>query len=549
MRSGYLLGLLLTAALLCCATTTAQLLQNKNTFTHQDSLRGSITPQRAWWDLKHYNLKVDVGIDQKFITGSNIITYSVLESRQVMQIDLQQPMQITRAVQGNKQLELKRDGNAYFITLSKQQQKGTVHKVTVYFQGHPRPAKNAPWDGGFSWKEDTTGNPFVATSNQGLGASVWWPCKDHMYDEVDAMTITATVPANLVCVANGRLTAVKKQKSNKTSYTWQVKNPINNYGVNLNIGNYTNFSEVYVGEKGPLDLNYYVLENNLQKAKEQFKQVPLMLQAFEHWFGHYPFYKDSFKLVEVPYLGMEHQSSVTYGNGYKNGYLGTDLSGTGWGLKFDFIIIHEAGHEWFANSITNRDIADMWIHEGFTAYSESLYLEYHFGKKAGYDYLKGTRAMIANDRPLIGVYNVNHEGSSDMYYKGANMIHTIRQLLDDDDTWRDMLRGINKTFYHQVVTTRDIENFISTKANLDLSKLFDQYLRDTRIPQFNYQLIDGQLTYFYNQVIEGYNIPLDVLINGTKTRIYPTTTPQQHPTKLNQFATIDDFYVAYKELN
>ncbi|MEL6306195.1 MAG: M1 family metallopeptidase, partial [Bacteroidota bacterium] len=386
-------------------------------FTRQDTLRGSITPERAWWDLTYYDLKVAIDPTTQTISGENTIHYTVLKSHNKLQFDLQTPLMIEAVSQNGKPLEYTSEGNAHFVNLLAKQPEGSQQAITIKYSGKPKKAVNAPWDGGFSWRIDQNNNPFAATSCQGLGASVWWPNKDHMYDEVDSMRIALIVPKDLVGVANGRLVD-KKVAQEKATYTWMVSNPINNYCVNANLGNYVQFGEVYQGEKGKLDLSYYVLPENLEKAKKQFEQVPKMLDAFEHWFGPYPFYEDSFKLVEVPYLGMEHQSSVTYGNQYRYGYLGRDLSGSGWGLKFDFIIIHEAGHEWFANNITYKDIADMWVHEGFTAYSESLYLDYHFGTKAASEYVIGTRKLIQNDRPIIGSYDVNHKGSGDMYYKG-----------------------------------------------------------------------------------------------------------------------------------
>ena len=359
-------------------------------FTKQDSLRGSITPERAWWDLNFYHLDIEVKPEEKFISGSNTIRYTVLEASKVLQIDLQPPLQIEQITQDGKTLKFETIGNAHFIKLKKSQKKGAINEIIVKYSGHPKEAVRAPWDGGFSWKKDSNGKHFIATSCQGLGASVWWPNKDHMYDEVDSMAISITAPKDLVSVGNGRLKKVEEQNTTKT-YHWYVQNPINNYGVNVNLGDYVHFGEKFAGEKGSLDMDYYVLKDHLEKAREQFKQSPMMMKAFEHWFGPYPFYEDSFKLVEVPYLGMEHQSSITYGNKYQNGYLGQDLSGTGTGLLFDFIIIHEAGHEWFANNITYKDIADMWVHEGFTAYSENLYLDYHFGKNIAAQYVIGTR--------------------------------------------------------------------------------------------------------------------------------------------------------------
>ena len=371
------------------------LLEEKENFTRQDTLRGSITPERIWWDLTSYHLAIEVVPNLKFIAGNNTIRYTVLKEYQTLQIDLQAPLKITKVTQDGITLKVIDDGNAHFIQLLKKQKIGNTESIVVYYQGNPKEAIQAPWDGGFSWKKDKNGNHFVATSCQGLGASVWWPCKDHMYDEVKNMKISVTVPRNLMDVSNGKLEKIVDNGTTKT-YHWSVDNPINNYGVNINIGDYTHFSEVYKGEKGNLDMDYYVLKYNLEKAKKQFTDAPKMMKAFEHWFGPYPFYEDGFKLVEVPYLGMEHQSSVTYGNQFKNGYLGRDLSGTGWGLKFDFIIIHESGHEWFANNITNKDIADMWIHESFTNYSESLFLDYYYGKKASSEYVIGLRKTIAN---------------------------------------------------------------------------------------------------------------------------------------------------------
>ncbi|MCY7330114.1 MAG: hypothetical protein LH618_16300 [Saprospiraceae bacterium] len=313
-------------------------------FTQDDTLRGSITPERAWWDLTFYNLKIKVDPTQKSISGSNEIRYKVLQSNQLLQIDLQPPMRIERVEQDGQVLKVHQQGrNAYFIELQKPQAVGSQQSLTVWYSGKPQIAKHAPWDGGFSWSKDAAGQPFVATSCQGLGASVWWPCKDHMYDEPDSQAITVTVPQDLMNVSNGRLRRTTDNPDGTRTFEWEVKNPINNYGINVNIANYAYFADTLHGEKGVLTLDYYVLPENLEKAQVQFKQVKLMMRAFEHWFGPYPFYEDGYKLVEVPYLGMEHQSSVTYGNQYKNGYLGRDLSGTGWGLKWDFIIIHESG--------------------------------------------------------------------------------------------------------------------------------------------------------------------------------------------------------------
>ncbi|SMG25356.1 M1 family metallopeptidase [Arenibacter troitsensis] len=518
-------------------------------YTEQDSLRGSITPERSWWDLNFYNLSVEVKPDEKYISGSNIIRYTVLEEQQRLQVDLQPPLIIEKITQEGKELKWDSNGNAHFVTLNKPQRKGDVNEIKVYYSGHPKEAVRAPWDGGFSWKRDDKGKHFVATSCQGLGASVWWPNKDHMYDEVDSMAINITTPKDLMDVSNGRLLKVVENKDSNT-YHWYVSNPINNYGVNINIGDYVHFGETYKGEKGKLTMDYYVLRGNEEKAREQFKQAPMMMEALEHWFGPYPFYEDGYKLVEVPYLGMEHQSSVTYGNQFKNGYLGRDLSKTGWGLKFDFILIHESGHEWFANNITYKDMADMWVHEGFTAYSENLYLDYHFGKQAASDYVIGTRGNIQNDKPIIGTYNVNQSGSGDMYYKGANMLHTIRQLVNDDEKWRTILRGLNREFYHQTVTTKQIEEYIGNTSGIDLSQFFDQYLRTSKIPMLEYQVNGNQIRFRYTNIVDGFDMPLKLSINGTVEWVYPTSDwkSKSFEKDIKSVNVDKNFYVEYKTI-
>ncbi|HOW39729.1 MAG TPA: M1 family metallopeptidase, partial [Bacteroidales bacterium] len=438
-----------------------------------------------------------------------------------MQIDLQAPMKITAVTSEGKALDYSREGNVYLIKTGADQEKGSVCSVRIAFEGRPKISSRPPWDGGFTWSKDSKGMPFIANANQGEGASLWWPCKDHMYDEPDSMLISVTVPEKLTDVSNGRLRSVVKNKDKTKTFNWFVGSPINNYGVNVNIADYAHFSEVFQGEAGALDCDYWVLKENLEKAREQFRQAPMMLKAFEYWFGKYPFYKDGYKLVEAPYLGMEHQSSVTYGNGFKNGYLGTDLSISGWGLKFDFIIIHESGHEWFANSITNRDVADMWIHESFTNYSENLYVEYYFGKEAGQEYVIGTRGNIRNDRPVTGIYNVNYEGSGDMYYKGGNMLHTLRQIVNDDEKWRSILWGLNTEFYHQVVTGSQIEKYLIEQTGLNLQKFFDQYLRDTKIPVFEYYVKGNELTFRWNNCVRSFDMPLRILVAGKSLNINP----------------------------
>ena len=522
--------------------------EKKSNYTHQDSLRGSITKERIWWDLNRYHLDIVVDPEERTIFGSNTISYTVLNPYSEMQIDLQSPLKLVSAEQDGFDLQIRKDGNAHFIKLNKSQIKGAKNEIKVYYEGKPRKAVRAPWDGGISWEKDDNGNHFIASSCQGLGASVWWPNKDHMYDEAESMLISVNVPNGLMNVSNGRLIDVDK-KETTTTYHWEVLNPINNYGVNINIADYVNFSEIYQGEKGDLDMDYYVLSYNLEKAKTHFKDAARTMEAFEHWFGPYPFYEDSFKLVETPYLGMEHQSSVTYGNKYKQGYLGRDLSGTGWGLKFDYIIIHESGHEWFANNITYKDIADMWVHESFTTYSENLFLDYHYGSKASSEYVIGTRRGIGNKQKIIGEYNVNQKGSGDMYPKGANLLHTLRQLADNDEKWRQILRGLNKDFYHQTVETSQIEKYISEKMEMNLNPFFNQYLRDIRVPVFEYSIKDQLLTYRWNDVVNNFEMPIDILVGGNSKRIVPSSVWQKIELESGEFKIDQNYYVLAKNLN
>ena len=500
---------------------------NNGKFTLQDYLRGSITPERAWWDVLHYRLSLEVFPEEKTLKGSNEITFKTLRSASRMQIDLQEPLKVTRVALGGEELKFEREGNVYWIAFPKPPKTGSEHKVLVEYEGKPTESKRPPWSGGLTWTKDDNDKHFIATTCQGIGASIWWPNKDHCYDEPDqGMDIVITVPADLSAVSNGRLLKTEDQPNDRKTFHWQVKNPINNYAVNMNIGDYIHLSDKYDGEKGQLDVEYWVLRGQRELAEKHFREAPRTLEAFEHWFGPYPFYEDSYKLVVVPYLGMEHQSSVTYGNGFQNGYRGRDLSKTGVGLKFDFIIVHESGHEWFGNNITAKDIADMWVHEGFTNYSENLFVNYHFTKKEAEDYVIGCRDLVTNKTPIIGVYNVNKSGSSDMYYKGGNMLHTIRNVIDDDEKWRNILRGLNSQFRHQTVTTQQIEDYVSQQAGIDLSCVFDQYLRTTMIPELKYSIDGSELSFHFENVVEDFSVRVRVNIDGTSRWLKPTTKPQ-----------------------
>jgi aminopeptidase N len=519
--------------------------------TRQEMLRGTITPEREWWDVQHYDLSVEFLPETRSIKGSNVITFKTLKPGSKMQIDLQEPLKITKITHGGVDLKFEREGNVYWVTFDRELAAGADDQVSIWYEGRPVEAKNPPWTGGVQWAHDDLGQWFINTSCEGIGASIWWPNKDIGYDEPDkGANINITVPETLVDVSNGRLIGVDHNVAAKTkTYRWQVKNPINNYGINANIGNYVSWTEKYPGEKGPLDLTYYVLAQQKAKAMQQFKEVPRMMKAFEYWFGPYPFYEDGYKLVAVEYLGMEHQSSVTYGNWFMNGYRGRDLSGTGVGLKWDFIIVHESGHEWFGNNISMKDAADMWIHEGITNYSETLFTEYWFGKKAAEDYIVGIRRGIANDRPIIGTYGANREGSGDMYNKAGNMMHTIRQVINDDEKFRSILRGLGKDFYHQTVTTQQIENYISEHAGIDFSKVFDEYLRTTNVPKLKYKISGNTVNFWYENVVDGFAMPIRVTVNGQVVTLTPTTSPQTKTfdAPVSKFGVDRNYYIEVKK--
>ena len=541
----------LVLAIVCFVSADGVLAQ-ETPVTRAETLRGTITPEREWWDVLHYDLSVEFMPETRAIKGSNIITFKTLKAGSKMQIDLQTPLNITKVTHGGADVKFEREGNVYWLNFDKELPAGTEDKVSIWYEGRPTVATNPPWTGGVQWAHDDLGNWFINTSCEGIGASIWWPNKDIGYDEPDrGVNVNITVPEDLFDVSNGRLLGVDHDVKAKTkTFHWQVKNPINNYGINANIGNYVTWNEKFAGEGGSLDVSYYVLEQQKAKAMEHFKEVPRMLKAFEHWFGKYPFYEDGYKLVAVEYLGMEHQSSVTYGNWFMNGYRGRDLSGTGVGLKWDFIIVHESGHEWFGNNVSMKDAADMWIHEGFTNYSEGLFTEYWFGKKAAEDYIIGTRRNIRNDTPIIGTYGANREGSGDMYYKGGNLLHTIRQIVNDDEKWRSILRGINSEFWHQTVTTAQVESYISKRAGIDLSKIFDQYLRTVKVPVFRYGTDGKTLTYSYGNVVDGFAMPIRVTVNGQVVTLTPgqTAKTQAFPANIASVVVDRNYYVTTEQL-
>lgn len=515
--------LFLSIALLLGLTSAshAQLLKARDLFSKADSLRGTLSPFRTCYDIQYYHLDVKVDISNKFISGSNLFRFRATSDFKKLQFDLFENLSVEKVVYQGKELAFSREYNAVFVDFPQTIEKGKLDSFKVYYAGNPIAATRAPWDGGFDWKTDSQGKPWVATACQGLGASVWWPNKDHQSDEVDSMLISVAVPTGLMNVSNGRLVKTEKMNDGYTKYHWLVRNPINNYNVALNIGDYSHIEEIYQGEKGPLTIDYYVLQENKGKVQHLRKNATETLAAFEHWFGPYPFYEDGYKLVETAHLGMEHQSAVAYGNKYKNGYLGKDGSGSGWGLKWDFIVVHETGHEWFGNSITAKDLADMWIHETYTNYSEALFIDYHYGKEAGQAYVHGNRQGILNDKPLQGPYGVNKEGSADMYLKGGVLHNMIRTIIGDDAVWRAILRKMNQQFYHQTVAYEDILGFLNAETGINFKPIFEQYIQHKSIPTLEVKhLANGDIACRWIAEAKNFSMPIHLGIKGQKQQSY-----------------------------
>ncbi len=527
-------------------------------YTHEDTLKGSITAQRSWWDVLHYDVHVAFNYKDSSVAGYNKITYKVLdkycstcnlkEPLNIMQIDLIEPLQIDSVCYASKRCFWNGQKGIYWVHVPDPQPLNSKQEVIIYYHGKPHVAKNAPWDGGVIWAKDSNKNPWISVACQGMAGSVWYPCKDHQSDEPDSSSLHITAPQDLISVSNGHLRSKKNNTNGTATYNWAVVNPINNYNIIPYIGKYVNFKDTFNGKGGILDLDFWVLDGNLEKAKVQFAQVKPMLRCFENWFGKYPFYEDGYKLVQSPFLGMEHQSGIAYGNNFINGYMGRDLSGTGWGMKWDFIIIHESGHEWFGNNITVKDVADNWVHEGFTAYSENLFTESLYGKKAGAEYVIGTRKEVQNDEPIISDYNVNRDGSGDMYYKAANMLHSIRAIVNNDSLWKALLQKLNKDFWHQTVTTKQVEDMMISFSKKDLQKIFDQYLRTTQIPVFVYHIKGGKLNYRWKNCVNGFNMPLKIKDGVKEIWLQPTEKWQQLNYKKSDVEVDPNFYIGKEKL-
>ena len=505
--------------------SNAQLLSGKEkNYTRKDSLRGSLRPERTDYDVKKYDLFVKVDPEKKYISGVNKISFKTSAKLSKLQIDLFENMKIDSILFRGKKLKFNREFNAVFVEFEKAIKKNKKRTIDVYYSGNPIIAKTPPWDGGFIFTKDQNGKDWVSVAVQGTGASLWYPNKDHLSDEPEEVEIHIAAPEELVAVSNGRLMGKEELDENFTQWNWKVVNPINNYNIILNIGDYVNFSDQFQD----LDLEYYVLSYNLEKAKKSFQEVQPMMDCFYEKIGPYPFPEDSYKLVETPFLGMEHQSAVAYGNGFGFGYRGSDLSATGVGLNWDYIIIHESGHEWFGNSITAKDIADMWIHESFTSYTEAIYIECRWGLEKALTYLNGVkRTMVRNNKPIIGDYGVNAEGSGDMYFKGANMINTLRFVINDDEKWWNILNNFTSEFKHTTTDTESVVAFFEAETGLELTPFFDQYLRYTKLPQLQFKKEKNIISYRWKTDVENFEIPVELSNDAEEIRIYPTNKWQE----------------------
>jgi aminopeptidase N len=547
-------SILFVICILLYLLTEAQTESRTSGFTHADSLRGSLNAERRY-DVLKYDISITPDFETRSISGNNKITY-IDSGLKFMQVDLQFPLVIDSIVQDNERLHFIREGNVFHVQepdFSNTSKTGIYREkqLTVYYHGNPHIAANPPWDNGFIFTKDKLGRPWMTVTCEGDGASLWFPCKDYLGDKPDrGASLSVTIPDSLTAVANGRLLNKKKEGNGKSTWVWAVSNPINSYNIIPYIGKYVSWRTNFMGQKGNLECNFWVLDYNLTKARKHFTVVDSTLTSFEYWYGPYPFYEDGYKLVEAPYPGMEHQSAIAYGNKFMQGYLGKDLSETGWGLKWDYMIVHESSHEWFGNNITDKDIADQWIHESFANYSEVLYTGFYFGKAAGDQYCIGLRKKIENITPIIGYYGVNKSpDGTDEYFKGSNMIHIIRQIIHNEEIFRRILRGLNQEFYHGTVTGKNIEEYINKTSGIDFTPVFDQYLRTTQIPVFEYKLEGSYLMYRWTNCISGFNMPIRVDCNGVHWLKASAEWKKEHVSKQqNPMLIIDEnFYVGAKD--
>ena len=509
--------------------------------TRFDLLRGAYGPFRSNNDLLYYHLDIRVDPEQRTIRGKNTIRFRMLQDGTRIQLDLDEALNIDKILLGDQPLKFERDTGAVFIDFPRTLRARQVYSIDFYYSGHP---KETGRFGGITFKKDPAGRTWINTACEETGASIWWPNKDQWRDEVESMDISVAVPSGLTDVSNGHLLGKADLGDGYTRWNWHVSYPINNYDVSLNIGDYQHYSD----KLGDVPLDFYVLPEDLERSKPQFAQAKGMIEAYQHYFGPYPFTKDGYKLVEAPYSGMEHQSAVTYGNLFKNGYLGRDWTGVGISPRFDFIIIHESGHEWFGNAVSAADHADMWIHEGWTTYLESLYVEYRWGKDDALKYLSGYRSKVHNLRPIVAEREVNADPTEDQYFKGALMLNTLRSVVNDDAKWWALLRGVYQQFKYRNILTEDIISYFNLHAGMNLTPIFNQYLRRAAIPRL--ELLSGEapgaVMYKWAADEQNFAMPVRIGVPGKWQTIHPTTKWQTMKTSLTKDelqVDLDHFYV------
>lgn len=520
-------GLLLCGLLLALNGSSQPEFYARQAFSRADTLRGSLRPERSSFDVTFYGLDLAVDPERKHLAGHVDIAYRITAPTRRIQLDLYRNMVIERiAAADGTALRYQRDGDAFFVDFPELQPTGRQGQLRVYYHGQPVEANNPPWDGGFVWTRDERGRPWIGVACEGDGASLWWPNKDHLSDEPDSARISVSVPEGLICVANGNLVG-ESREGGRHRFEWAVSYPINNYNITLNIGHYAHFSDKYYARDGSvLPLDYYVLDYELRRAREHFKQTQQVLAAYEHYLDKYPFWNDGFALVETPYLGMEHQSAIAYGNRYLRGYLGGMIPE---GMDWDYIIVHETGHEYFGNSISVSDLAEMWIHESFTTYLESLFVEYIYGYDEAVDYLLSQRPYVNNREPILGPLGVNWDEweSSDHYFKGAWVLHTLRHALADDERWFGLLKSFYREHARQQVSTADVISYFNRESGRDWTAFFEQYLAYPTLPVLRYRLQPGpkglQVSYRWRADVAGFAMPVRIGKPGQYTTVEPVT--------------------------
>ena len=525
--------------ILCLSRLSAQAPATPPVPTRADVLRGEYGRYRANNDLLSYHLDIRVDPEKKVISGKNTIRFKMLADDTRLQLDLYANLNVDKILFGRTGLTYQREINAVFVDFPQMLKAGRTYAIDFYYSGTP--AQSGRF-GGFSFSKDPAGRPWIFTACEGQGASIWWPNKDQWRDEVESMALSVAIPSDLVDVSNGKFAKKTDLGDGYSRWDWLIQYPINNYDVSLNIGHYDHFAD----RLGDLPLDFYALPEDLDKAKTHFAQAKGMLEAYQHYFGEYPFKKDGYKLIQVPYTGMEHQSAVTYGNRFTNGYGGRDWTGVGISPKFDFIIIHESAHEYFGNAVSAADVSDMWIHEGWATYLEGLYVEYTFGHDDAIRYLNGYKSKVQNRQPIITPRGIHREPPQDMYFKGALFINTLRSVVNDDRRWWKLLRDLFQRFKYRNIMTEDIVQFFNTELGRDFTPIFDQYLRHTTLPVLALEFDEAKSTVLYRWKVDEKRFAMPVRVGAPDDwrLIQPTTEWQtmSTPLKKDQFEVATDLY-------